>query len=121
MKIKKDIDNLIKENYIGSVVAFEDDIGRFFAVKRVLKKHLTKNILSDIDNIEKSKMNIVSLLNQLSLLRNVFRNDILMDVFEEILESEEYFVMLSIWHCAGNTKTSVNKEFENQIFAILRT
>ena len=38
IKKKKDIDNLIKENYIGSVVAFEDDIGRFFAVKRVLKK-----------------------------------------------------------------------------------
>ena len=120
MKIKKDIDILIKENYIGSVVAFEDDIGRFFIVKRVLKKHLSKQVLTDMNNLDKTKMNVVSLFNQISLLKNVFIGDILMDVFEEILEPDEYVIMKSIWHCMGNTKYSTNKEFENKIFSILR-
>jgi len=121
MKINKDIDVLIKENYMGSVVTFEDDIGRFFMVKRVLKKHILKNHLTDMESMEKSKMNIINLFNQISLLKNIFKSDMIMEVFEEILDIEEYVIMKSIWHCMGNTKTSTNKSFENDIFSILRS
>lgn len=120
MKIKKDVDILIKENYKGAMVSFEDDIGKFFAVKRIIKKHISKNTLTDDSNQEKSQMTLINLLNQVSLLKNVFKEDIILDVFEEVLENDEFAIMLSLWHCMGYSKESYNKDFENKVFAILR-
>lgn len=120
MKINKDIDSLIKDNYMGSLVSFEDDIGRFFAIKRIIKKHLVKNTLTDMETPSKSQMNLINMLNQVSLLKNVFKSDIILDVFDEILENDEMMILLSIWYCMGNTKTTYNTEFETKVFAILR-
>ena len=113
MKIKKDVDALIKENYIGSIVSFENDMGRFFSIKRALKKHNAKNNLTDLDT------NVKSLLNQLSSLRNIFKTDIVVIILEDILEDDEYLTLQSVLFASGLSNISVNPELETKIKNLL--
>ena len=106
MKIDKDIDALIKENYTGSIVSFSEDIGRFFSVKRIFKKQLLK---SSLFNNEK---NVKVLANLVYILFNFFSISLTNEIFEHILEPEELELWKSVFFVLGKTKVSVNPEFE---------
>lgn len=106
MKINRDIDNLIKNNYKGSVISFEEDIGRFFAVKRVFKKHLLK------ESLFSSEKNVKVIANNVYIIFNLFSEDVALNVFEDILEPEEFELYQSLLFAMGKTTTSVNDDFE---------
>lgn len=107
MKINKDIDELIKKNYTGSIVSFADDIGKFFSVKRTLKKQLTKG------GLNQNPHNVRLLVNYIQILFNFFSEDLTGQIFEEILDEEEYLLWKSVLHVMGKIDTSYNQEFED--------
>lgn len=106
MKINKDIDNLIKNNYKGSIISFEEDIGRFFAVKRMLKKHLSK------ESLFYTEKNVKVMANHIYILFNLFNREVALVVFTDILEPEEYKLYQSVLFALGVTNKSINAEFE---------
>lgn len=106
MKINKDIDELIKRHYTGSIVSFSDDIGRFFSVKRILKKQLVKN------GLNQNPHNVRLLANHIQILFNFFTEELTCEIFEEILDEEECILWSSVLHVIGKQDISYNKEFE---------
>lgn len=106
MKINKDINELIKKHYTGSIVSFSDDIGRFFSVKRILKKQLLKN------GLNQNPHTVRLLANHIQILFNFFTENLTYQIFEEILEEEEYMLWNSVLYVLGRSNTSYNKDFE---------
>lgn len=109
MKISKDIDRLIKDNYKGSIISFEEDIGRFFAVKRMLKKHVLK------ESLYSTEKNVKVMANHIFILFNLFNRDLTHKVFEEVLEPDELLLYKSVTFSLGVTPESFNSEFEQFI------
>lgn len=114
MKISKDVDTLIKNNYKGSIISFEEDIGRFFSVKRILKKHNIK------DTLYNSEKNIKVMANHIFILFNLFDEDVTHQVFEQVLDEDEHRLYQSMIFAMGRSKSSVNAEFETFLMENLK-
>ncbi len=84
MKLSNRVEALLKENYKGTIIKIESDTNIFFIIKRILKKNIIHNSLSE------HTKNVKILINNILFLNNIFDIETIREVFLEILDPLEY-------------------------------